>query len=162
MYTKKLIKKIEALYDVDQRSIRLYRLGKLSGLVLEKINLGHTAILKKIIAKHGFSFKNSTSEKAYASAFLITQHSDDLGFMERVRRIFSGSSGAQINKSDLGYLIDRIKVLKGLPQVYGTQYKKTRAGKITFFDIKDIKNLDKRRKKLGMETLNEYRKNLVQ
>lgn len=162
MYTKKLIKKIESFYDRDQQSIRLYKLGKLSGPAPEKMNLTHTTILKNIIAKHGFPFKNVTSEKAYTSAFLIAQHSGDLDFMERVQRIFSNSSYAQINKSDLGYLTDRIKTLKGLPQVYGTQYKNVDTRQITSFDIEDSENVDKRRKKLGMKKLTQYQKSILE
>ncbi len=161
MYTKKLIKKIESLYDVDQRSIRLYKSGKLSGLALEKINLEQTGILKKIITKRGFPFKNVASEKAYVSAFLVVQHSDDLDFMENVKDIFLNSNDLQVDKSNLGYLTDRIKVLKGLPQIYGTQYKNANAGRISFFDIEDMKNVDKRRKKLGMETFAQYQKRVL-
>ena len=160
MYTKNIIKKIESLHDIDQQSIQLYKSKKLSGLVLDKINLENTLILKEIIIKHGFPFKNKTSKKTYNSAFLIVQHSNDLAFMEKIRSIFSKSNDRQINKSDLGYLIDRINILKGLPQIYGTQYKNADSRQITFFDIKDSKNINKRRRKLGMETFDEYKKKI--
>lgn len=158
MYPETVIKKIESLRDTDQSSIRSYKLGNLSGRALERMNGKRAAVLKKIIAKHGFPFKTVSSKGAYRGAVLIVQHSGDTGFMEKVSLIFSAASDRQIDRSDLAYLIDRIKILKGLPQVYGTQYREARNGKIIFFEIEDERNANRRRKKMGMGTLARYRR----
>ena len=158
MYTKDLIEKIESVTDVDQTSIKLYKLGKISRLELEKISKKHCLLLKELISAHGFPFKDTTSEKAYLSAFLITQHSNDMELMENVVDIFSTAKGFQINKAHTAYLVDRIRLNKGLLQLYGTQFIRQKNGTLEFHTIEDEENVDKRRKEMGMSSLEEYRK----
>jgi hypothetical protein len=97
------------------------------------------------------------SEKAYLSAFLITQHSCDHGFMGKVIEIFLKANNEQIRRKDLGYLIDRLRILKNLPQLYGTQYKKN-GDDVQFLPIEDEANLEKRRADLEMGSWDDYKK----
>lgn len=157
MYPPKQIKLIEDLYDVDQESIRLFRLAKLTSLDLEKINLKNTDTLKQIIANHGFPFKDIASEKAYTATFLIVQHSGNINFMKKTIELFSNANRSQINKKDLGYLIDRLRICKNMPQLYGTQYKKV-DDKIEFIPIEDIAGLEKRRAEMEMGSWDDYKK----
>lgn len=50
--------------------------------------------------------------------------------------------------------------MENLPQVYGTQYKINNRKKLNFLKIEDFKNLEKRRKSFGMETMDEYKEKI--
>jgi hypothetical protein len=56
-------------------------------------------------------------------------------------------------------MIDKIAVLKGEAQVYGTQYKIVNS-QVEFLPIKDKEGLDNRRSKAGLEPLEEYIKTI--
>ena len=62
------------------------------------------------------------------------------------------------NPSDFAYLTDRVNINLGEPQVYGTQLgydeNKTAFAK----NLKDPKNVNKRRKSMGLEPLEDYLK----
>jgi len=54
-------------------------------------------------------------------------------------------------------MIDRSRILKGLSQLYGTQYKVSPEGYLDFFPIENKDALEERRKSMGMGTMNEYK-----
>jgi hypothetical protein len=58
---------------------------------------------------------------------------------------------------DLAYLIDRVRVAKNLPQVYGTQIGPGPDGDVApRTPIEDPDNVDARRAEAGLGTLEEY------
>jgi len=58
---------------------------------------------------------------------------------------------------DLAYLVDRVRVAKGQPQVYGTQLGAGPDGElIPRTPIEDEANVDARRAAAGLGTLEEY------
>ena len=153
---KNLLKKIEAIYEKDQTAIREFKAGKISLDELRSINKKHTDFIADVIDKFGFPYKNTAFLKAYTGAFLVVQHSGNILLIEKVIRIFSEANDSQINRQDLAYLIDRLKVLKGLTQIYGTQYKVLQNNKIELLPIEDPSGINKRRKEMGMENLEDY------
>ena len=63
---------------------------------------------------------------------------------------------------DLAYLIDRVRVAKGEPQLYGTQVTSEADGQIVpRTPIEDPENVDARRLAAGLETLEEYYEELL-
>lgn len=53
-------------------------------------------------------------------------------------------------------MIDKARVIQNLPQVYGTQYRVDAQKNVTFIEIEDPENLEKRRQEMGMETFKGY------
>lgn len=153
---EQIITKIESVYEKDQESIKLFRAKKISLEELQKGNSQNVTFIIEVIEKYGFPFKNTASLKAYTAAFLAVQHSGNIELIEKVIDLFSKASEKQIEKKDLAYLIDRLKILKNLPQLYGTQYKLMPDSSVEFFEIEDKKTVDERRKQMGMESLEEY------
>ena len=60
---------------------------------------------------------------------------------------------------DLAYLTDRVLVAEKKQQIYGTQFR-LMDGKMEPYSIADEKNVDRRRKEVGLPSLAEYRKML--
>jgi hypothetical protein len=126
------IQKIESVQDLDQQAIKDFLSGTITREALDHINRENKAFLVESIALHGFPFKDITSEKAYKGAFLVVQHSCDLGLMDATIEAFSGASVARIDRKDLGYLIDRARILRNLPQVYGTSIRSFQMARSSF------------------------------
>ena len=61
---------------------------------------------------------------------------------------------------DLAYLMDRVLVHRGEPQVYGTQYR-IRDGVPELWTVRDPAGLDERRAALGLEPEAENRARLL-
>jgi len=65
----------------------------------------------------------------------------------------------ELTKANLAEFKDRILVLQGKPQVYGTQLRINHAaGKWEFFPIDDEAHVDTRRSAIGLDPLIEYAK----
>lgn len=154
------IKIFEDIFYFDQQAIKDFRAGKIRVEDLVEAQRENSEKIKDLIKEQGFPFINISSEKAYKAAFLSIQHSDDIKLIEQTAELFSGKTDAEIVRGDMAYLIDRARIFQNQPQVYGTQFKKI-DGQIEFFEIEDIKNLDTRRKNLGMTSFEEYKKMIV-
>ncbi len=57
----------------------------------------------------------------------------------------------------IAYLTDRILVNQGKPQIYGTQFYLNKKGRLIPRIIKNKKDLNKRRKKIGLQSFAEYK-----
>ena len=69
-------------------------------------------------------------------------------------------SDGEVSKSNIAYLEDRITVGNGIPQVYGTQFHTNSDGQMVPQPIANEKKVDERRKAMGLETLDEYKKRM--
>ena len=54
------------------------------------------------------------------------------------------------------FFTDKIRVDENKPQLYGAQVRKKENGEIELIEIEDRENVNKRRKELGMESLEKY------
>ena len=152
-----IIDKIECIIDADQNSIREFKSDKIDKTELQKRTQINIDFIKNIINQCGFPFIDTTSPKAYKAAFLAVQHSEDIDLMEKVIQIFKNSSSDQIERRDLAFMIDRLRVLKNMPQIFGTQYK-IEDREIKFLPIENEKVIDAKRKEFSMESFAEYKK----
>jgi hypothetical protein len=59
---------------------------------------------------------------------------------------------------DLAMLQDRVLMRQGKKQIYGSQVVFNKTGEPVFYPIEDERNVNARRKKVGLEPLEEYAK----
>ena len=156
----KITKALVKIFDEDQKLIRKFSAGLIARKEITKKTKSNKETLISILKIIDFPIIKYTNKKAYKASILITLHSGDIGFMEKFLDKLRKQNSKEIDKGDIGYLVDKINVLKGLSQVYGTQYIKNKK-EIKFLPILDEKNLDKRRKELGMENWEEYEKKII-
>lgn len=86
-------------------------------------------------------------KRAAFSAFLIIQHAPldyQLKYFEMVK---SANGRGEISNEKFVWLVDRILVKQGKPQLYGTEFE---YGSNKVAPIMDPKNLNARRKKMGL------------
>ena len=114
-------------------------------------------ILNDIIDKIGYPTIEKVGKEAGEATWLVIQHSIGRpNFMKKCMKLLENA--VNDNKADpknLAYLADRIAVFEGKPQFYGTQFDWDEHGELSpnFFD--DLVQVNKRRKSLGLNTLEE-------
>jgi hypothetical protein len=110
-----------------------------------------------IIKKYDWPDSKKVDENGSKTIWQVIQHSD-LNMQERyLNKIRNAVKLKLIEPKYLAYLEDRINTRKGLPQTYGTQFIQFfNDGRIIVLPIEDVANVNKRRSKLGLSTLENY------
>jgi hypothetical protein len=125
--------------------------------LLDKEN---TAEMKKLLSVHDWFKISDFGERTDKRAWLLVQHADlDLSFQKEVLAVLTKLyQKGETNKSNYAYLYDRVKAIgEKTPQRYGTQGQCVGPGKWEPHEIEDSKNVDNRRKKMGMVSMKEYK-----
>ncbi|MDB5006991.1 MAG: hypothetical protein JWQ84_2669 [Mucilaginibacter sp.] len=113
---------------------------------------------KGIISKYGYPGYNLVGEISN-SFWAIVQHcDDDIPFQERVLALMKIEvSKNNASKTNYAYLVDRVLVGKHQKQIYGTQvYTDPKTHKSIPLPLKYPKQVNRLRKKMGMEPLEVY------
>ncbi|QNK61336.1 hypothetical protein H7F33_12240 [Pedobacter sp. PAMC26386] len=126
----------------------------------------NTKRLKRLFSTQGYLWNNEIGKIATHQIWLMVQHADnDLPFQERyLEKLAISIDKKQADITEFAYLTDRVRKNKGLKQVYGTQmnYRTIEdpvKGKVSVMEPWPVENpekLDERRKKAGLQPINEY------
>jgi hypothetical protein len=116
-------------------------------------------ILKKLFREYGFLGFEEVGKQGSSNFWLMMQHCDkDPKFQEEVlTEMKKHIERKNANPSNYAYLIDRVNVNTGKPQVYGTQMKLNKDE--SSYEPKPVvepENLNKRREEVGLGTIEEY------
>lgn len=116
-------------------------------------------VLKKLFREYGFLGFEEVGKQGSSNFWLMMQHCDkDPKFQEEVlSEMKKHIERKNANPSNYAYLIDRVNVNTGKPQVYGTQMKLNQDR--TSYEPKIViepENLNKRRAEVGLGTIEEY------
>lgn len=121
------------------------------------IDQNNTARMKDIIDQIGWPTISKVGKAASNMAWLLVQHADhDPVFQEKCLDMLKKVDENDVNKSNIAYLEDRVRVNTGRPTLYGTQFFQTSEGGFGPREIEDNENLNKRRAKMGLESFEEY------
>lgn len=155
MKNKKLSEEILKMAKEDQDA----RFGsmkakdrKKAGLKIIAIDKKNTKRAKEIIEKYGWPGFNLVGKKAAHMFWLVVQHADlNPGFQKQSLKFLKQAiKNKQAFPSDGALLTDRVLVREGKKQIYGTQFYRNEEMNLVPRPIEDIKNLDKRRKSVGL------------
>ncbi len=126
----------------------------------------NTQDMKQLLSRHGWFKISQWGIEADRQAWLLVQHADnDPEFqrevLQKLNRLYKIK---ETNPSNYAYLWDRVASSfsdpsKRMPQRYGTQGQCVGAGQWEPLPIEDEKNVDKRRKEVGLPTMAEYKQN---
>jgi hypothetical protein len=126
---------------------------------MDSVDRENTARMKEILEERGWPGWSLVGEDGSTAAWALVQHADlDPAFQELALAYLMGAVEADdASLGDLAYLIDRVRVAKNLPQVYGTQIGPGPDGDIApRTPIEDPDTVDARRAAAGLGTLVEY------
>lgn len=156
---QELLKMFKEDQDIRMKFIKSPSLDAADVRKGEKIDRKNTARMREIIAKHGWPGKSLVGEDGANAAWLLVQHADhDHEFQKRCLKLLERVvKTREASPTDLAYLTDRVLVAENKKQVYGTQFREA-DGKLEPQPIEDEKNVDRRRKEVGLPSMAEYRK----
>lgn len=139
---------------------KLIRSGQLSNGYNEEMKELHNRNAKKLsdlIDKIGYPTIDKVGKEANEATWLIIQHSiGQPEFMNKCAKLLE--KAVSENKADpksLAYLTDRIAVFEGNLQLYGTNFDWDEYGKLSPNHFDDLIKVNKRRKSIGLNTLEE-------
>lgn len=122
-----------------------------------EVDKENTEKLKKIVEKVGWPRIDVFGKEAVNNAWLIIQHADlDPKFQQKCLDLMKGLDESDVDKADIAYLEDRIRMNTNNKQLYGTQFLD--GGQP--YPIEDIDELDERRKKMGLGPFEDYKKTM--
>lgn len=122
----------------------------------ETVDKDNTEYLRKLVKAHGWPATSAVGPEASQAAWLLAQHADhDPEFQAYCLDLMKSLPEDEVSLANIAYLEDRVRVNKGQPQLYGTQFY----GQGESFGprpIDDIEELDARRMTVGLEPFNDY------
>ncbi|MBM6498001.1 DUF6624 domain-containing protein [Flavobacterium macrobrachii] len=150
--------------DLEFRD-KLIQSGQLSDGYNEEMKELHNRnakTLNEIIDKIGYPTTIKVGEEASEAAWLVIQHSiGQPEFMKKCMNLLEVAvSENEATPKNLAYLIDRIAVFEGKPQLYGTQFDWDENGNLSPNIFDDLTKVNERRKSIGLNTLEEQTKKI--
>lgn len=119
----------------------------------------HEKRLKQILDQYGFVGFDLAGKEGSQNFWLMVQHSDhNPDFQKEVlKKMKSEVDKGNAKPSNYGLLVDRVMLHIGKQQVYGTQVDyNLETGQAFPRDLKDRAEINKRRKSIGLEPIEEY------
>ena len=133
------------------------KLGEGYNEEMKQLHNSNAAVLSDIIDTIGYPTIAKVGKEASEAAWLVIQHSiGQPAFMKKCVDLLKHA--VRENKADpknLAYLIDRIAVHEGKPQVYGSQFDWDQDGELSAHPFDDLNLVNQRRKSIGLNTLEE-------
>jgi hypothetical protein len=168
-FNKPVMRILDSLYKVDQTSRHNYlnAINKKADVsvtdslraIMRKKDLENLETAKAIIAKYGWLSPQDVGMDASQGLFLIIQHADLKTQEEYLPVIRAAEKQGKLLSSNLAILEDRIRMRKGLKQVYGSQgFSDQETGKKYFYPIANPDQVDNRRKSMRLIPMQEYAK----
>lgn len=131
---------------------------------MEALHNKNAKTLSEIIDQIGYPTSDKVGKEASEAAWLVIQHAiGQPAFMKKCATLLQAAvHEKQADPISLAYLTDRIAILKGKPQLYGTQFDWDHNGELNPQPFDDLASVNQRRKTLGLHTLDEQTARLRQ
>ncbi len=148
------------MVDADQRIREGFSLQMESEKVAEirAIDAKHTARMKAVVAQHGWPGQSLVGDDGAHAAWLLVQHAEESFMAQCLPLMERAVSAGEASPQDYAYLLDRVRMQQGKPQVYGTQFISGADGKFILHPIESPENVDERRRAVGLPSMEEYEK----
>jgi hypothetical protein len=125
------------------------------------VDEANQARLMQIVDESGWPTIPAVGAKASHAAWLLVQHAPDLKFMEYCLKLMEVLPVTDINPANIAYLKDRVLMMNGEPQIYGTQFQGS-GRDMHVWPINDAERVDERRAAVGLGTFAENEARLRQ
>lgn len=152
----------DKIIDLKRKDLQLRDMlikeGRLSrgyDRAMEELHNTNAAILNDIIDAIGYPTIDKVGKEASEAAWLVIQHAiGQPAFMRKCRDLLQQAvHDGNADPVNLAYLADRIAVLEGSPQLYGTQFDWDEQGKLSPNPFDDLAKVNERRTSIGLNTL---------
>ena len=130
----------------------------------KKLDRQNSKWLKGVFKTHGWPTFSLVGKRAADGVWMMVQHADhDLAFQKESLRLMKKQlkkDPTEVSKIRVAYLTDRILGNEHKPLEFGIMFN-VDGLKVTPFPIRDIKNVDKRRREYGIKSTVEGRRNAL-
>jgi len=123
--------------------------------IVDSVN---TMKLIYLIQKYGFPTWRLVGGTASDQAWIIAQHSDKQFIAKFIKSYRTAVKENNANKRYLALMEDRVRMNDRCPQLYGTQLSGFSEENMGFYPIGNIKDIDYRRRSVGLKPIKEYAK----
>ncbi|WP_340152286.1 DUF6624 domain-containing protein [uncultured Marivirga sp.] len=155
--TRTITKIKKADLALRQQLVDKGQLGESYDKEMEELHNKNAGILDEIIDAIGYPTPEKVGEEASEASWLIIQHSISRpDFMRKCAQLLENEVKAKkANPKNLAYLTDRIAVLEGNPQHYGTQFDWSEERQLSPNRVDNWAQVNERRKSIGLNTLEQ-------
>jgi len=124
---------------------------------MKEVDTDNTDWLKQVVVDLGWIDSKRFGDQAADAAFLLVQHSGDLPLMlAALPEIEQDVKAGRLNPQNFALLFDRLQIMQGGRQRYGTQVMKDDKGDWIVGRLEEPDQVDERRKEIGLEPLQDY------
>ncbi len=150
-----IIKLMEADLQLRDQLIQKNELNDGYNAEMEFLHNTNARHLNVIIDEIGYPTITKVGKPASEAAWLIIQHAISLPrFMKKCAIMLEKAvEEQQADAKNLAYLLDRIAVFEGKPQLYGTSFDWDKSGELSPNAYDDIILVNERRRAIGLNTL---------
>ncbi|MEM7086207.1 MAG: DUF6624 domain-containing protein [Bacteroidota bacterium] len=165
----RIILKDQALdYYIDQAKSEYMRSGMIPqwyhplGMFKEKITKDNYQQMQELIEAYGWPKYSRVGKLAADAPLLVINHHEDeavrIKYLSQIRQNCLDKEGSCMEYAKIQ---DRVLVNTNKPQLYGMQFRYAPNRTLEPFPIKDSKQVDQRRKEIGLEPLKDYLKRKI-
>jgi hypothetical protein len=140
-----------AVVDQNVRKNAGAGMSKSDIAAMKRVDDEHEIRMKEIIAQHGWPGKSLVGVEGSNKAWLIVQHCSPSFQEECLPLLERAVAAGEATPKNYAYLLDRVRMHQGKPQVYGTQFRNGELWK-----LEDPDHVDERRRSIGLDTMAEY------
>lgn len=113
--------------------------------------------VKKVIRKYGWLDPRDVGENTVDVLFMVIQHSDLKSQKDLLPLMYKAAKTGKLKPARLALLVDRIALREKHKQIYGSQIAwNLKENTYVVLPVKDPDNVDKRRAKVGLNSLSDY------
>ena len=110
-----------------------------------------------LIEKCGMPTLNEINQTQMSAIWLVFQHADNYHRKKYLPQLKKSAENGDLRKSQMALMEDRILMMDGKPQIYGSQISQDREnGGWKIYDLQNPETVDKRRAEVGLGPLSEY------
>ena len=166
-YDKKLVTVLDKIYFDDQSTRSQIRSKEEKyGRDSKEMRAFWQTILKKdsinlikvsnILDTQGWPSKKKIGTRGASTIFLVIQHANQDTKLKYLSMITKAVENDELPKRQYAMFYDRLVLGQGKRQVYGTQLAMSKESEKPYvLPLEDVKNVDKRRAKMGLNTMQE-------
>jgi hypothetical protein len=122
---------------------------------MRETDAAHEKRMREIVGKFGWPGRSLVGDDGSMNAWLLVQHCSLEFEKECLPLLEQAVAKADASPKNYAYLLDRVRMYEGKPQVYGTQFLNG-----VLYTLEDPDHVDERRKSVGLGSLAEYEKRL--
>jgi hypothetical protein len=155
-----LRRELLAMCEVDQKVRQGFgsRMSAETVAEIQAVDARHTSRLRAIVAEHGWPGRSLVGDDGSHAAWLLVQHADGAFMAQCLPLMERAVAAGQAFGKDYVYLLDRVRMQQGKPQVYGTQFTLAADGQLVLYPIEDAEHVDERRRAIGLPPMAEQEK----